>query len=42
VNKGYWEGHKELKNELDAVIRRYEQARNMIEDHISEYRRSDL
>lgn len=42
VNKGYWEGHKELKNELDEAIRRYEQARNMIEAHISDYRTSDL
>ncbi|MDT9718572.1 hypothetical protein QVE09_06650 [Paenibacillus sp. ClWae2A] len=42
VNKGYWEDHKELKIELDEAIRTYEQARNMIEDHISEYRSGDL
>lgn len=38
VEKQYWKKHKELKNELDEVIRMYEEAITTLEDHISKYR----
>lgn len=38
VEKEYWKEHKELKNELDEVIRIYEEARNIVEEQISKYR----
>ncbi len=38
VEKEYWNEHKELKNELDEVIKTYEEARNMVEEQISKYR----
>ncbi|CAI6086593.1 hypothetical protein PAECIP112173_05049 [Paenibacillus sp. JJ-100] len=38
VDKEYWEDHKELKNELNEVIRVYEEARETIEEQISKYR----
>ncbi|PYE41663.1 hypothetical protein HUB98_24175 [Paenibacillus barcinonensis] len=41
VEKEYWNEHKELKNELDEVIRTYEEARNIVEEQIRKYR-SDL
>lgn len=42
VRKEYWIEHKELKNELDEVIRNYEEARKTVEEHISKYRRDHL
>ncbi|MGY5343150.1 contact-dependent growth inhibition system immunity protein [Paenibacillus glucanolyticus] len=42
VGKEYWKEHKELKNEVDEVIRTYEEARETIEEHISKYRRDQL
>ncbi|MGV2964874.1 contact-dependent growth inhibition system immunity protein [Paenibacillus sp. AGC30] len=38
VEKEYWNEHKELKNELDELIRTYEEARNIVEEQISKYR----
>lgn len=38
VEKEYWNEHKELKNELDEVIRTYEEAKNIVEEQISKYR----
>ncbi|MGO4528538.1 contact-dependent growth inhibition system immunity protein [Paenibacillus sp. 2TAF8] len=38
VEKQYWKKHKELKTELDEVIRTYEEAIMTLEDHISKYR----
>ncbi|WP_342572631.1 contact-dependent growth inhibition system immunity protein [Paenibacillus sp. FSL R5-0749] len=38
VGKEYWKEHKELKNEVDEVIRAYEEARETLEEHISKYR----
>ncbi|MEK4431717.1 contact-dependent growth inhibition system immunity protein [Paenibacillus sp. FSL M7-0802] len=42
VEKEYWKEHKELKNELDEVIRTYEEARKTLEEHISKYRSDHL
>lgn len=42
VGQGYWEEHRELKNELDEVIRTYEETRKTIEEHISKYRSDHL
>ncbi|MFX3649320.1 MAG: contact-dependent growth inhibition system immunity protein [Paenibacillus sp.] len=42
VGKEYWKEHKELKNEVDEVIRAYEEARETLEEHISEYRSDHL
>lgn len=38
VGQGYWEEHRELKNELDEVIRTYEDARKTLEEYINKYR----
>ncbi|WP_190945454.1 hypothetical protein [Paenibacillus sp. UASWS1643] len=42
VGKEYWKEHKELKNEVDEVIRTYEEARETIEEHINKYRKDQL
>jgi len=42
VGQRYWEEHRELKNELDEVIRTYEEARKTLEEHISKYRSDHL
>ncbi|WP_339303472.1 contact-dependent growth inhibition system immunity protein [Paenibacillus sp. FSL R5-0519] len=42
VRKEYWKEHKELNNELDEVIRTYEEAKKTLEEHISKYRRDHL
>ncbi|WP_172251428.1 contact-dependent growth inhibition system immunity protein [Saccharibacillus deserti] len=41
IDQAYWEEHKELKNDLDEVIRTYEDVRKTLEKQISTYR-SDL
>lgn len=38
VGQGYWEEHRELKNELDEVIRTYEEAIKTLEGYINKYR----
>lgn len=38
VGQKYWEEHRELKNELDEVIRTYEEARKTLEEYINKYR----
>lgn len=38
VEKEYWKEHKELKNEVDEVIKTYEEARGTLEEHIRKYR----
>lgn len=38
VGEKYWEEHRELKNELDEVIRTYEEARKTLEEYINKYR----
>ncbi|XOI97579.1 contact-dependent growth inhibition system immunity protein [Paenibacillus polymyxa] len=38
VGQEYWEEHRELKNELDEVIRTYEEARKTLEGYINKYR----
>ncbi|MDQ0721922.1 hypothetical protein QF049_003183 [Paenibacillus sp. W4I10] len=38
VEQEYWEEHRELKNELDEVIRTYEEARKTLEEYINKYR----
>ena len=38
VEQEYWNEHKELKNELDEVIRIYEEARNIVEEQIIKYK----
>ena len=42
VEKEYWESHKELKNELDEVIRAYEETEKTLEMHINKYRSDHL
>lgn len=42
VGKEYWKEHKELKNEVDKVIRTYEEARETLEEHIRKYRNDHL
>ncbi|WP_340401051.1 contact-dependent growth inhibition system immunity protein [Paenibacillus sp. FSL H8-0079] len=38
IGQGYWEEHRELKNELDEVIRTYEDARKTLEEYINKHR----
>lgn len=42
VGQKYWEEHRELKNELDEVIRTYEEARKTLEEYINKYRSDPL
>ncbi|WP_098743532.1 contact-dependent growth inhibition system immunity protein [Paenibacillus sp. EZ-K15] len=42
IGQEYWEEHRELKNELDEVIRTYEEERETLEDHINQYRSDNL
>ncbi|WP_164848641.1 contact-dependent growth inhibition system immunity protein [Paenibacillus sp. DCT19] len=42
VDQEYWEDHIELKNELNEVIRIYNEARKTVEDQISKYRNNDM
>jgi len=42
VDQEYWEDHRGLKNELDEVIRIYEEATKTLEEQISKYRNDYL
>lgn len=38
VEKEYWNEHQELKNELNEVIRTYEEVRKTLDEQINKYR----
>ncbi|WFA87637.1 contact-dependent growth inhibition system immunity protein [Paenibacillus amylolyticus] len=38
VEKEYWNEHQELKNELNEVIRTYEEVRRTLDEQINKYR----
>lgn len=40
VEKEYWNEHQELKNELNEVIRIYEEVRRTLDEQINKYRSS--
>lgn len=42
VDKEYWENNIEIKNELDEVIRIYENARETVDNYINKYRSDSL